>query len=431
MDKLTHSVEPHTRWLTRISLAMLAVIALVSGALVLRPTRVQILGGINSSILQVVSANPNGTVTAGKGSLAVDTASTPPTFWQNTTGGTVWTQFPSTTIISQASGDFGTGVDGTVTWDGVSVVLGITPSANTYVLPRDVYTHNATVNTGVKISENGFRYFDNGTLTLSGTANINDDGATGPNSTGSTPATAVAIRAVAILGRGTLAGGSGGSPTGSLKVSFGCTTTAGATAGGNTGGGGGTGTAGGNGVACAGGGGGGGGNGAGTVGGVGRAGPTTTLALATDGMSIFSISYARDGRPEGPQTSTTEGNGGSGGAAGGVGITQTGAGGAGGAGGNGGGTCTVSSRSITGSGSISANGGNGGNGGNATGTSGGGGGGAGGGGGYAICEVAIGACPTLSATGGTGGTFGTGAGGGGNGGPGGSGGAGLTAAYQP
>ena len=43
---------------------------------------------LNSSILQVVTANPNGTLTAPKGALAIET--TTPTVYQNTTGGTVW-----------------------------------------------------------------------------------------------------------------------------------------------------------------------------------------------------------------------------------------------------------------------------------------------------------------------------------------------------
>ena len=68
---------------------------------------------------------------------------------------------------------YGTGVDGSVTFDGSSTVLGIAPSASTYqnattvyTLTRDIFCYNMTVNDAVRISPNGYRIFVKNILTL-------------------------------------------------------------------------------------------------------------------------------------------------------------------------------------------------------------------------------------------------------------------------
>lgn len=70
-------------------------------------------------------------------------------------------------------GVFGDGSDGTPTWDGSTVVLGITPSANAYTLARDIFLGSSTINSGVSIISNGYRIFCNGTLTNNGTIQWN------------------------------------------------------------------------------------------------------------------------------------------------------------------------------------------------------------------------------------------------------------------
>ena len=70
--------------------------------------------------------------------------------------------------LSRASGIYGDGSDGSPTWDGSTVVLGITPSASSYTLTRDIYLGSSTINIGISIITNGFRIFCNGTLTNNG-----------------------------------------------------------------------------------------------------------------------------------------------------------------------------------------------------------------------------------------------------------------------
>lgn len=64
---------------------------------------------------------------------------------------------------------FGTGSDGDIVMDGVSVVLGITPSSNVYVGLRTYQFHNLTINSGVIFKPDGYRYYVSGALAGSGT----------------------------------------------------------------------------------------------------------------------------------------------------------------------------------------------------------------------------------------------------------------------
>ncbi len=78
---------------------------------------------------------------------------------------------PSLQVI--VPGVFGDGSDGLLTFDGTTIVLGITPSANAYTLARDIYLGSSTINTGVSIITNGYKIFCNGVLTNNGTIQWN------------------------------------------------------------------------------------------------------------------------------------------------------------------------------------------------------------------------------------------------------------------
>ena len=282
---------------------------------------------------------------------------------------------------------FGNGIDGTATFDGsTSPVAGATLSGSTYTLTRNVYCGGCTVNTGVIVKLNGYRFADNGTLTLSGTANINDNGATAVTTT------TAAARGGAWYGANA-AGGASGTNAGGASANGLCnpflTTTAGGTAGavGGNGGNGGTSV-----------GGGGGGASATNAGGAGGALTANTSTLCGD--LIMHLRFGKVSASFGTALSYGTGGGGGG--------TNGGGGGAGGASG---GIAFVAAKKLAGSGTVTANGGGGGNAGGA-----GGGGGGGGGGGLAVLvyETDSGTV-TAAASGGVPGS-GNGGGNGGNGG---------------
>ncbi|MGC1490831.1 MAG: hypothetical protein WA798_05610, partial [Candidatus Acidiferrum sp.] len=104
---------------------------------------------------------------------------------------------------------FGNGVDGADNFTGTGgTVAGATLSGSTYTMQRSIFCNGCTVSTGVTIKENGFTFQDAGTLTLSGTANINDNGASAVTTT------AGATRGAQWFG-GTAAGGNTASVGGS------------------------------------------------------------------------------------------------------------------------------------------------------------------------------------------------------------------------
>jgi len=109
-------------------------------------------------------------------------------------------------VISTGSSIFaygGDGSDGALVFDGSSVVLGITPSANAYTLTRDVFATSLTVNNGVTVNTGGAAIFCTGTFTNNGT--VQNNGGNGNNGTNSGGSTAIA-------------GGAGGSPTGTADI---------------------------------------------------------------------------------------------------------------------------------------------------------------------------------------------------------------------
>lgn len=112
---------------------------------------------------------------------------------------------PSATSPSTlAFGTFGDGSDGVCAFDGSTVVLGITPSANVYTLARDIFASSITVSAGVTVKAAGFRVFCTGTTTIAATGSINCDG-----NAGATPTAGAITNANGALGAGT-AGGAGG-----------------------------------------------------------------------------------------------------------------------------------------------------------------------------------------------------------------------------
>lgn len=61
---------------------------------------------------------------------------------------------------------YGTGNDGSVTFDGSSTVLSIAPASSVYALTRDIYCYDMTVSNSVRIQPNGYRIFVKNLLTL-------------------------------------------------------------------------------------------------------------------------------------------------------------------------------------------------------------------------------------------------------------------------
>jgi len=269
---------------------------------------------------------------------------------------------------------FGDGSDGSVTFDGTTTILGMAPSSSVYTLTRDFYFSAVTINNGVQIKTNGFRFFCSGTLTNNGTIQWNGNAASGTN------------------------GGTGGAGLNNANSSFSAGT--GGSSAGTSGATGGTG----NGSAgtnastnfSLGGVGGAGGTGATSTAG---AGGTLNANVAVNGSiraapaAVFAITLGSGG--------TIRYIGGTGGGAGGGDATNVGGGG-----GSGGGLVMVCARTIAGTGAIQARGGNGGT--VTTSTLGAGGGGGGGGGVVIVISQSVvsGAVTgqTIDANGGTKGT---------------------------
>lgn len=259
---------------------------------------------------------------------------------------------------------YGTGAAGSGTLDGAATVFGLAPAANVYTAVADIYAADLTINTGIALHMNGFRLFVSGTLTLSGTAHVHNDGNAGAaaGTAGAATSNAGTLGFGTAGGAGGVAAGSGGTPE--------------------------SGVAGGAGAA----------GGAGSGGAGGAGGTATPVSAAQGGTTLPSaVPYALTGIIH---ASTGRFDGGTGGGGGG------GDGTAGGGGGGGGGALVVAAQTLAGTGTISADGGDGG-----TPAAGNRGGGGGGGGGVVslISNSGLGTV-TLSAAGGTAGAgSGTGA----------------------
>jgi hypothetical protein len=305
-----------------------------------RPTQYDILvGGSNNQIASVGPGTAGQVVQSGGAAAnpAYSTATYPSTAGA---AGNVLTS-DGTNIVSDLPGGlgfYGDGSDGSVTFDGTTVVLGITPVANVYTLLSDIFLSSATIDSGVTIRPNLYKIYCSGTIENNGTIQMNGNdavlntaGASISNATGS-------------VNTGTSAGGggAGGINAGSNGIGSIANTI------------GGRGGAGGSGASA-------GGNG-GTISALAanitkpRALPYTSLAFLSNGSGLNTVFVCGTG----------------GGGGGGDGTNR------GGGGGGGGSVVVISSRFITGTGTISSNGGNGGDG-AVAGTNCGGGGGGGGG----------------------------------------------------
>jgi hypothetical protein len=348
--------------------------------------------------IDAYNGNPNGIVTAPKGSFVIDY--TTPALWQNASGGSAWNAVGG----PEAEPDYGPGIDGAPNFDGTSTVTlpngtSIVPTSGVYDLPRHLYTSGATVGSSAEVKLNGFAWFDNGSGVDYG--KIDDDGyGTSGRSAGWYAGTnGEEVSSTNILGApfgASCAGGAGGvaspSPPGSTP--------------------GGTGA---NGSSFCGGGGGG-ADGAGDQGG-------SATASAVNSTGPFYDTMKRGATGVTFSAELTAGAGGGCGSVGACGGSHCSFGV--GAGGTGGGFAVVLWQSINGTGTVSANGGSGSAGCSCSNpsanASGGGGGGAGG-----YCYLQVGhryAAISCAANGGSGGAGG--AGGCVPGGPGGNGGSGY------
>jgi hypothetical protein len=292
--------------------------------------------------------DPNGAVTATAGSLYVRTDS-PVTLYQNKTGSTIWEN-------QQTSSEYwDTGSDGTIVFDGVSMVLGFTPVASVYTVTRQFYPENMTVDNGVTVIT-PCGVFASGTLTLTGTAAIRNDGGAASGAVAgiaSLSCTSGGLNGIAGgAGGGAGAGGTAGADPGQTSIGGRGISTSSSNNGGAAGN---PGTAG---NTPTRGGGGGGGASANAGGQSGRIGSVATIGA----LSV--IIRQRQNNSSSQYQSGTGGGGGGGG------VNGTGGGG-----GGGGGWMVVAAKELAGAGSITSAGGAG-----ADGTDTGGGGGGGGGG---------------------------------------------------
>ena len=277
-------------------------------------------------------------------------------------------------------GDFGSGVDGALDFDGSSTVTlwdgtTVVPSASVYTLPQDIEATTLRIRSGVRVDTGGF------VVRCSGLATFDDATAflsrNGGAASGITPGTGVSGGS---LGSTSTGGGSGRSTTGVGSAPGGVTQALG-----NRGGGGGT-----------------------AGGQAGGASGTRTIPSAANG-SWRSLGFLSRGCRLHNSANWQMSNGGTGGGSGGANVgTGTASSGAGGAGG---GVLVAFLHYVTGPGYVEANGGAGGNG-AVTGNGAAAGGGPGGGGFAALVTSSPSPSVTVRALAGA---VGTGAGGGASG----------------
>ncbi len=132
----------------------------------------------------------------------------------NLTSNNVATLGEVTNIVNSSleAGLLGDGSDGNLVFDGSSTVAGIAPASSVYTLARSLFASNLTVNSGVTISNLGYRIFvlknltNNGTISAAG-KNGAAGGATGTSGAAgaSTPANDLG---------GSASGGGGGTGSG-------------------------------------------------------------------------------------------------------------------------------------------------------------------------------------------------------------------------
>jgi hypothetical protein len=115
-------------------------------------------------------------------------------------------------------GIFGTGADGSVTFDGTTTILGMVPSASVYTMTRDIQCTSITINNGVTLKPAGYRIFCRGTVTNNGTITVAGNAATAGAAGAATGSTSLGGGLAGGAG-GTGANGSGAAPA--VNASFG------------------------------------------------------------------------------------------------------------------------------------------------------------------------------------------------------------------
>ena len=217
---------------------------------------------------------------------------------------------------------YGDGSDGAQVFDGSTTILGIVPSSNIYILARDIYLTNVTINTGITVNTDGYRIFINGTLTFGGAgANISNNGGPAAGTNGANGGLGGGVSAT--YGKSGQTGPSGGTGNGNQPAVL---------------------------ANCLGGNGGAGGNGAASTGGATR---VNTPPAATAG-SIHSLPSILTANSSPAPTAANGWQGGGAGSAGGGDATNNGGGG------GGGGPVLVVAWKIVGTGAIQSRGGQGG-----------------------------------------------------------------------
>lgn len=69
-------------------------------------------------------------------------------------------------LVDVADQIYGSGADGSVTFDGSSTVLSMAPSTSVYTMTRDIYCYNLTLSANVRLNPAGYRIFVQNSLTF-------------------------------------------------------------------------------------------------------------------------------------------------------------------------------------------------------------------------------------------------------------------------
>jgi hypothetical protein len=75
-------------------------------------------------------------------------------------------------FLDAADPIYGTGVDGVVTLDGSTTILGMEPASSKYTMASDLYFHNLTLNTDIHLQTNGYRLFVKNQLNMANGSRI-------------------------------------------------------------------------------------------------------------------------------------------------------------------------------------------------------------------------------------------------------------------
>jgi hypothetical protein len=79
---------------------------------------------------------------------------------------------PLAAFLDAADSIYGTGVDGSVTLDGSTTILGMAPTSSKYTMTSDLYFYNLTLNTDIHLQTNGYRLFVKNQLNMANGSRI-------------------------------------------------------------------------------------------------------------------------------------------------------------------------------------------------------------------------------------------------------------------